>query len=483
MKKMITWILALVTVLSMTACGKDKAPEKTDDGGQIIATDGNTTGTAPSESTPAETAPQPTEPENGLTYPQGYAFWGVKSVELPAIPALTYEEKSIGGVAIKIATTPFDYDLDQVYDNLKSNSYIQEHYQELVTSHSESDAGQLYADVGTQISYDQSIEFGAALKDSYLNTLKYAHDIKALYSHNSADYSNINRVYLQFFDLEADTVDQTAIFEIVKIVFGEQYAEVLVYGSDSDGKDYNTGKSIRKSELSELISSGDCSYGLQRDIHTSRDTIDISFTLNVAYNPNSNRYGFNYYGLEDESLYPQMQYHIADFVSEDFGGTDPLNFSTFADGFFKQFYPAYTHSSLDVLTMDIYQTDSGRKGYDYWVDVTAVCDDETWDVNSLGLQIYVEEDAAGQIVDMEVIASSDISCFAGNTDKEGQDYVDAMVEMIHAIWPDMDLSGVAYSENGGYCTKDVALELLGHTLTGDARINFHDGYRITLELA
>ena len=478
MKRMIAILLVLVMTLGLAACG---AQPKESDKEPATINSGSSETTTPGTEDATGQATQPARQEE-LLYTKYVDFWGMKIVEMPQIPELTWEEKPFGATTVNIATTPFTFDTDQIYAGLKENEYVRSLYGEFVASYSESNEGEYYTDIGEQLAYGKSVTFKADLKNAEYYSLKTVNDFSAYFYRSTADYANYHSASLTFTFENKDQIDQAQIYEVAKLVFGEQYAEALVYGLDSREKP-NLEKVgyVTRATLEEQIQSGDCVYYLEREVDEHRHEIVVKFKLGVEYNPNANVF-VTCYGQDDTSMYPQMKYTVADVMSEGVGGTDPLTFHDFADAYFREFYPTYSYTIPEIMDFSVYESESGKVGYRYWLSMKGGCTDISKVISpKLNMELYIEEEN-DRISVMDFVVENEVTFFAGSEKKTGQDYLNTVLAMMNTLYPQLDLSGLQYNENDDACEMDVSMDVMGISLTGTAKVVYGDSCQIELKM-
>lgn len=476
-KKILLWIAVSVIILVIVITGLifvGKGSQTNTEKGENIS---ENTGTNIKEENNSDST-------NDLEYTKDYKYWGIKDVTAPSIPELTWKSKNvINSSSVNIATTPFDYEIEEIYKKLKKNSYMQEYYYDFIKNCNEIGQGEEYNDAGYQIAYEINQYIKANLKTTEQKSLKNTSDFYVQIKQETSNYANPSSVRVVFDNLDSNNINQKEIEKIAEIIFGE-YTEYLIYGKDNDRKKYNnTSKFIGDVQLSEAIKAGDSYYYMYREIGKgwNSNTVKIELGIGVYVNPNEN-FQFKYYGLDNTSIYNSMIHKFEDVLPETFGDCNPLEFSSFGNKYFKSQYPNYIRTYLERWDLNSYITEDNKVASKLNISMYGGCSDlARYQVPELDLDFYIEE-KNGEISELSVGINGECKTFSDG-DKEGQEFVNAVSTMIKCIFPELDLSGITYEEMSKSASKDVSSTILGKKVDGKLSISVkNESFTIKISL-
>ena len=492
-KRYMAFLLAIIMLLSLSACGKDKKPEPTnpqveqttpietpDDNVEITEPDDNkenNDATTPTENDKnkddkEEDETKPTEPEKEVTYD-----WTVKYMDTPVFGALKMSTRDItAGVRVNIAQTPFTSDFSSIQMAMEKNEYLKKHFSALLTiKDHEMLASKYYKDTGNNISYIGREGYGAQLKNSHSQYYRGT-NFEFGGRLNTADYYNYESIYMTFTNIPKNVMNQDEIYTAAETMFGDELADFLVYAEDFDNVDSNDNE-LGFGELYETISALDNTrYFFERRIVDNGDnTYSLRFEIGVEKNQYSN--GSNNYFGELKPAYVTFLKTLREVLPKSVGNNQDITlFRDFASNYFNglnQTSP-YAHTQLNKFeSVDIKQGTAG--GYQMLdVEFGGVADNG--DVSKLAI-FYEYTNANGKLDFCQGKIIGTTYNFANIMDVESQGqanvYKAAVKDIKNAlsmIFIDADFSGITFNEgaikDGKFTTNcSVPSTVLGQSVS------------------
>ncbi len=439
-KKLVIVLLTVAMGVSLIACGG--AAETTNDTKQENVAE--TSSVTKQESVAVESTKE-SGYETGTTISED-AFWKTREMVQPSLEDVSVRSVSIEDVlTIKIATTPFNFDIDEIEQKLRVNSFITDRFnlsrekRETIYSAESYTEGDFHDYVYTD-AINGRLEGEDTTQDFYVSlTTDYS------------TYDNVNyaSVYINNMPEAADT--QENIRMVLKDIFGEEVAEYLVYGpSDPDANARD------KYNMEAVIeSSGGNKYLLERDLEKNdhnvltsiEGTWKMTFSVRVSEPGFSNLTTFAYYDGKKVPMAHSAKYNMSDITE---GGVSDINLNNFS-----QMFPEYTRVDIgskfirNDLTMFSYNEEILSDGaIEYCLDITGLvnqlADVPGYQQPKLDVSYTLrEKDDALYYVDVSFKGSN---IYRHVEEIDNEKLLNSMKEQVSVLMPNIDLSETVYSE-------------------------------------
>ena len=400
--------------------------------------------------------------------------WEVKEQDLPILPNLEIIEKPFNDkYNTKVVKTPFDMDIDTIFNNLKENEFLNNSYKEIIIGKEETSYGTNYNDNTHRQKYLVSDILSANLLTNPDNSLDGDKDFKLSFYQNSEKYENIYQIQLNLYNLPVTDTLQTDLASVVTEIFGD-YSDTLLYTKDLDGEcfsKYTDFYNYNNFGLAERIGAGEDSYFVIRNIKES-DTegcFDITFAIGVNYCSNDPAY--EYYEGNIVSNYNSLPFTFSDLFSEEFGETNVNDFQTFGNKAFKVTHPGYTESSLNNWEIYTYKNESNQEKIYMSFDIkTRATGDYYFYTPSLSYTITItRQDDVIQTMDVHI---SSLLHHATDEEYNKEVIFEQMKDFIKTILPDVDFTDYIYTEKEiPFYEKEITANILGVELNGTSTIS------------
>ena len=453
MKKVFCLILAVLLLVSLLACGKEDTTTNP------TCSEEETT---PSVTVKEDSKPnEPSAPAVDMEYADGFEWWGQKSVKLPKMQEMTWETVAITGEVNRIvATTPFNVNAEDVWLKLQNNSFLNESYNPATYSYAEDT--RFYEEGYPYFYVKETIDAGAKGGSGSMNVT---------FTTNCEDYSNISGISMYFWNPDGfSNVEniQENVYGVVNDVYGD-YADILVYGKDSDNKRYDGGSWYAQS-FSEVVEFGEYAYCFERHI----DNIGKKIEFNVwVWNRTNFNLG-NMYGIPKDSVYSQFPVGYNDFIPEDFGSTNPFEGRTFGSKWLSQ-CKDYEYSNVSSISSSITKHYSGAVEYKSGVSFNYVSGGEG--VLGSSYSFYVKEEA-GSLTDAKIGLS--IEGFPRNGSNE--ETFNALKDFASVLLKDTDLSELVFVKDQKDIFVRVPVNVLGFTSTNKIHVRVDDEFKFIMQM-
>lgn len=336
MKKILCLFLAVVLMLSLVACGNKKNKEP-----QIDETIPETV--VPTETNPSsdETTPEESKPETDNF------LWLLKDNITPQFEDITYKEVEIDEDIVKVSKTTLSFDADAIIEKLNKNDYIANQVDNLFCYKSEDHTTKTIDNKIYNLIYDDEI-----IVDN--NGITSAVKISSSQLRNY--YESPIEIVLELSHLEKDTLNQSAIFDAVSVVFPD-LAEYLVYGKDLDGYFVDSQDALYgELDMEELIGNEDYSYKVYRTVSDYGTTIFVKFGVSVYKN---NFEDFAAHVFPDESyIYEKSNFTTEEMFSDNYSELNPFNYKDFMNDFFGEDLAKNHHSKMDYWSYYTYENET-----------------------------------------------------------------------------------------------------------------------------
>ncbi len=265
-KKIVTMILFVTMICGMAACGQKEE---------------TSLNTEKEDTTVGNNVQGETDKDNdrtATTDKENNSLWVTRTVEPPSLGEIFVKDyEIISGVSVKISTSPFDYDFDEIEKKLRANSFIADNYKLETELWEDIQNAQTYNE-GDFHDYVFCQSINGESKDNQGGREIYA-DFDFTLSTDYAYFDNINAVSVSFKDilLEENGVQEN-IYSVLRDTLGEEVAEYLVYAQAEDENDM---------DFSEYVTTeGDSLYYFTRKITEFSDGCQIEFYMKAVETQN-----------------------------------------------------------------------------------------------------------------------------------------------------------------------------------------------------
>ena len=347
-KKILMTALMLVMALSTTACGKEEA--------ESVVEDKETVAESVEEKDEKEESPknifegikEKSEEEIAEEKKQD-KFWKTMKLDAPEMEdAIIKEATLLDPVTVKVATTPFNYNMDDTEQKIREISYIADNY---VLSRKKKEIMyefETYAE-GDFHDYEYTDYLNGYLKnedDEYT-------DFFIAFNTDFSKYDTVDSATVYFYKVKEEEIAQEAIASVLKAVYGEEIGHYAAYATTDESYGYNLD--------ADIVSANGTKYGINREMEKDED----EGTWKIAFYVYMNDPGFYnqlaFYDGNQEPLVHQAKYSISQLTQ---GNIGDINLDVFS-----QMFPEYT--SIDMGGEYI------RNSLENFEYSESVCDDGT----------------------------------------------------------------------------------------------------------
>ena len=359
-KTKLLWMLLVVLLgLCLVACSSDDDDDDDASDKKTTPTEAAGDVTPKSEKDPTEGIKptgetKPTEAAKPTDGPKELRYLELDESIVPddLIPTHTYVElKDPEGMSFNYYTLNIGEDTDTVLAALKQDEWLRskgpiaDYYRE---------EGSAYPGAGyLRVSYSKGLYVAGPIEGGSYEIHAHA-PAYVVFSRDTSQYANENGFSVNFSEVDFENAAETEnIARIVKMVFGEDLAKILLYAKDvnaDEEKPFNLSLSVVKDGMK---------YRFSRYV----------YSLN-GENPSVS------YGMSVQTEYPQVYWYVGDYepiagefgglpnevFEGDIGGENILDYTTFGDKFFSSSEEIkYYLTCYDVRR---YICEDGREYYD-----------------------------------------------------------------------------------------------------------------------
>ena len=267
MKKILCVMLTIASILSATACSDKSTGETTKKSSRTTAaTESEVKGTSKetSEETTKETTASKGKKTKSTESSGKEAIWeytdkGDFAALLPNVETVTATAKD--GEEITLYTTSICTPKDEMLQKVKSDDFVKS-FGPLLDYYKENGTANEGQDNQWSFKYSDGV-FAAKTKENKCAELASASPFKVQYDYETASFTNENRVTLEFTveDIK-DAAAQENIQRIVKEVYGEDLADILLFAKGKDAKQYEKDPN----HLMESVTKDDLKYVFSRSV-------------------------------------------------------------------------------------------------------------------------------------------------------------------------------------------------------------------------
>ncbi|MBO4928302.1 MAG: hypothetical protein J5379_08665 [Clostridiales bacterium] len=271
MKKFLSIMLAVATILSVTACsGKGNGETKKKSGSNAVATESEVKGAS------KESSKETKDSKGGKAGSSGSsdkssgkeAIWeytdkGDFSALLPQVEEVTATAKD--GEEITLYTTSICTPKDEMLKKIKEDDFVKS-FGPLLDYYKENGTANEGQDNQWSFKYSDGV-FAAKTNENKCAELAASSPFELQYDYETASFTNENRVTLGFVveDIN-DAATQENIQRLVKEVYGEEIADVLLFAKEQDAAQYEKDPnhlmaSVTKDDLMYVFSRSVMDFG------------------------------------------------------------------------------------------------------------------------------------------------------------------------------------------------------------------------------
>lgn len=242
MKKFLSIMLAVATILSVTACsGKGNGETKKKGGSDTVAESdvkGKTKESSSKEGSSKEGKKDPSgssEESSGKEAIWEFTDKGDFSALLPHVEVVTATAKD--GEEITLYTTSICTPKEEMLQKIKEDDFVKS-FGPLLDYYKENGTANEGQDNQWSFKYSDGV-FAAKTTENKCAELASASQFRVQYDYETASFTNENRVTLEFVveDVQ-DAGTQENIQRLVKEVYGEELGDVLLFAKDQDEDKY-----------------------------------------------------------------------------------------------------------------------------------------------------------------------------------------------------------------------------------------------------
>lgn len=439
MKKLLSLLLAVLLLVSMVACGKNK---EVDIDTNVEATQNNTSAEDPT-----------TNVEEDTTIDSKFD-WEVKNIERPddKITLRTVKKQIAENVSPQNTLTDSrltNYTVESVKEKLAQNDFIANKYV-LGLSYDEETYYKEYGDIGLQKRYHYDHSVVGVLKEKAADS-KYFNDLRVTYYGDTNISTGYDTVSVTLYDVEIKKENQAQILQVLNDCMPQEVAYYLVYAQDDDGK-MKDGKVLADGKnLYITFEDDNFVYYLKRELEAAKDEYSksrVNFTYGVLEEKFRNEYEF--YTGDYVSKNDSMKYMPNEFFSSKLGNLNlTAEPSKFMDDYFKAGSDKYVGTRIRDGWYWITQTigDNGINVYE--VRVEPVGGDENYALIAcpyLDIRYEVIE-KDGKVIDMNYTIenqSTNIDDGADVTTSHKKLLTNMTKQIKMILGDDVDLSALSY---------------------------------------
>ena len=397
----------------------------------------------PEESKPEDT--EPTKPADEMA-----VNWTTDFIDTPLLQSLRVTQQDVvPGIRVKIATTPFSFNSDEMVKKLGEVDFLKQHYSSLALSSKEKYDNEYYTNGGYAFSYAGNDEIIAATKANSGDKFYKYGDLRIGGARNTAEYSNYYSLYIDMKSLPANAVTQESIKPVCDLVFGE-WTYYLLNAEDMDDRDLD-GNKLAKGQLHESVTASDGTiYYFTRKITKNEDgTVDVYLSVGVYNNPHRDT-KVTTYGKNVQPLYLRFSKKMTDIFPKPFGMSELTQYRTFGDAYFngqKKETP-YTFTELTRCETATFTSPNGQKYYSFDGDFVGWCEGNKSSKFSLAYSYF---DGSQTLSDMNVVIYGDTHLFDSFVDvadrsKAGKMIMEDIKKSISVVLTEADVSSLVYDD-------------------------------------
>lgn len=456
MKRLLCLLVVVVLVFGLVACGEDQNSVV----GTTTTEESNETEGSSANVTEPSTAPE----VDTLESVDGFEGWGLRDVNLPEISPMTWETVKITEeVSREIAETPLNVNVEELWKALGGNEFLSSTYKGLSYAYSE-DTRFYVKDYPFYTVSEEISGHGISNTSSAFN-LSFDGDLG-----NYSNYSTISMYFYEPGGFELTEELQQGIYSVVKSVYGD-CADLLVYGKDSDGLRYN-GDYWYDQSMSEVVDFGDYAYCFERHIDNDKEKIEFKVWVwdKVLRNWDI------WHGIPRDSVYSTFPVGFEDVLPKEFGSTNPLDGSTFANGWFGQF-SGYKSTDVSNIVCTVRKYATGETEYIAKVGFSYSNEgEESVSLSSKYAFCVTEKDGS--------LSDAEIAFNIGNFKKQGsnEETFNALKSFASVLIKDTDLSELVFVDGEKYIFQRVTVPVLGFSQTEKIQVVVNDEFSFILNM-
>ena len=354
MKKIIAFILVALSILScFSACGKTEKE--------------NVNNTNP-DVTENQIQTGNEDTDDGVK-------WKQEELTTPSITDISIHEVTLvdGTSKIKIAKTPFNYNIENFRKAIDKSDFIKEKYN-LGMSTSETIEGKVYEE-GHMVHYAITDKIVGDLKGSEYPSKEYFSDLAITLRRETKLYDNYSSLNFTFYGLEISQKTQKELYTILKECIGDELAYFLVYAKDTDGVD-DQNKIVFEPSMGVCVENKNSIYDISRKITEKEDIEDNMIEFSIYLDESSIYNSFKEYDGGYKSIYDKgdMEYKINSLFPNmtDFSTT---TFEDFAKEYCELGIGDYVRTNLKSVTLAKTVMDDGRSVNQFCITAQKGCSD------------------------------------------------------------------------------------------------------------
>lgn len=494
-KRCMALFLALILAFGLVACGdkEDKTPTEPDvEQTQPVETPTESDKTedetkpnegedVPDNTTPSEPEDtKPTEPEETQPVEETILNWTTDFIETPLLPALRVTSQSVvPGVHVKISTTPFNFNIEEMLKKFNNVDFLKQNYAELTQCVYEKYDNEYYTNGGYAFSYAGNDEIISDRKgDASANYYQYS-DLKIGASRNTAEYSNYYSLYVDMKNLPKDVATQDGVKTVADIIFGE-WSYYLMTAEDMDDRDLD-GNKLSKGQMEESVTASDGTvYSFTRKITQNDDkTVNIYLKVGVYNNPHRDT-KVTTFGKNIQPIYIRFSKKLGDILPKSFGQTEITQYRTFGDAYFNAQSKDTPYSTTELTRCETYTYTSsgGKKFYSFDADFEGVREGGEKSKFSIA---YSFADGSQMLQDVKFTISGTTHTFDNKVDitdrsKAGKMIMDDIKKSLSLVLTEADLSSLVFDESQANSkapyekTYNVSAKILHQTVTAKVTV-------------
>lgn len=440
MKKYICFLLALVLLLSCSACSNNEMTQPTDNS---APTDHNT----PTDS-------HPTEPD--MTLPTGPAYqpmlqWEEKDdVSFPALSDLFVDPQT------GYTSTPFLIDIEMVRQAWMSNETLINEYPVISTGKTET------------ITYENGIP-----AVTYVDTISFksedaTHSVAVMLERDATQYANCHKISIVFNGLTEES-KQEAVKDVAEAVMGA-YAQFAIYGKDTDDLQYQYANSeeTRRGSLTQWgassMSEADLRDGYKYFVIRQFSKAQKMLTLSIGVDREERTIVENAPIIVGQT-YKELPNGFEEVVATNFGASNPISATEFANQMLAEYDTDYSATRVQKIYVKK-QANSSSTEYKAYVQFGYSRADGSASPAIFEMAMEYMIDDAGIIVDADfgvvITGLTDKANGLENADEIREEEFGKIVTMITKAFRYPNASKVHYIKNVPTVVNSFYANFLGH---------------------
>ena len=416
---------------------------------------------------PSITAPTNSSSDN-LTEQNGDSNeinWETENIEVPDIEDVVVSEITVPNtsVKIKIAKTPFNFNIENFKKAFDESKYISKLYT-FATFYGESINGDTYKE-GNKVKFYIENKVLGKIKNGNEKSY-YFNDMEATIRRDTNCYDGDKTVYFHFSGVDDVKAFQDDVFSVLEKCIGKEYAEYLVYAK---GNDTNT-----KSEMETEIKKDNATYLLGRKVEKRDDVFDVTFSLFVNDLHFSN--SFDYYDGGYQSKYTNFKHKFSEVFPQ---VTDVCvdSFDKFSNEYFSHVKDKfenyeYVRTLLDHANFFELHSDDGKNVYKLYLETSMGCSNLSKLVSpELKYDMYIYENDNGEIENIDFSLEGETLPISNEEDKNtSYKYLaSSQKSEIASLFPDIDVSWIDENKTEDQSAK-LTYKILGKDCNVKAKI-------------